>query len=555
MTSEKIPLSNFVAFFSIVIGFFMVMLDSTVVNITLPVMIRFFKSDMATISWVVNGYNLAFAVLLLTGSRLADQFGRKKIFLIGIISFTITSLLAAISPTVEALIFFRVLQGLSGALLVPVSMPLIIDLFPPSKNGLIVGVWAGVAGIAAASGPALGGIIGEYLNWQWIFLINVPIGIVAIVLIPILVKESFDPTASRKIDWLGIVLLTASMFTVTLALIQANDKGWGSFYIITLFSVSLLCFIAFYYTETKSSAPMLPMVLFKNIYFCTTNISLIILGAALMCGVFFTAFFLTQVKEFSQLKAGLMITAYPISTVFFSAISGSLTDRLGYRFFAFPGSILICISVYFMSGLNADSTILEILLRLVFCGGAIGLTFPPIVTASIRATPPEKIGMASAVGNVSRTLGAILGVALLVTAVTHFAQKRIVTAQLDASKIIMSSPVFVKEVKETFAENLTKTKLSKDSPLPTELEIRKVFELRRDEAVKKAPDMMKSAVKKVYEKQIIEMSRVYCLVKETFLNQVASAFSITYKLSALVLFVGVISAFFCEPSRKKRMGK
>jgi EmrB/QacA subfamily drug resistance transporter len=553
MTSEKIKLKNFIAFFSIIIGFFMVMLDSTIVNITLPVMIRFFKSDMETISWVVNGYNLAFAVLLLTGSRLADQFGRKKIFLIGIIFFTITSLLAALSPTVEALIFFRVLQGLSGALLVPVSMPLIIDLFPSSKSGLIIGVWGGVAGIAAASGPALGGIIGEYLNWQWIFFINVPIGIVAIVLIPMLVKESFDPTASRKIDWLGMILLTASMFSITLGLIQANDKGWGSLYIITLFTISILCFITFYFTEKKTSDPMLPMTLFKNVYFCTTNISLMILGAALMCGVFFTAFFLTQVKEFSQLKAGLIITAYPLSTIFFSALSGSFADRLGYRFFAFPGSILICISVYCMSGLNAESTITDIIIRLVFCGTAIGLTFPPIITASIRATPPEKIGMSSAVGNVSRTLGAILGVALLVTAVTHFAQKRIVTAQLDASKIIMSSPVFVKEVKETLAGNLTKTKLSKDSPLPTEQEIRRQFELRRDEAVKKAPSMMKGAVKKVYEKQIVEMSRVYCLVKRTFLNQIATAFSLTYKLSALVLFIGVVAAFFCEPFRKKKV--
>ena len=552
MTSEKIKIQNVIAFFSIIIGFFMVMLDSTIVNITLPVMIRFFKSDMETISWVVNGYNLAFAVLLLTGSRLADQFGRKKIFLIGIIFFTITSLLAALSPTVEALIFFRVLQGLSGALLVPVSMPLIIDLFPSSKSGLIIGVWGGVAGIAAASGPALGGIIGEYLNWQWIFFINIPIGIVAIVLIPMLVKESFDPTASRKIDWLGMILLTASMFSITLGLIQANDKGWGSLYIITLFTISILCFTAFYFTEKKTSDPMLPMTLFKNIYFCTTNISLMILGAALMCGVFFTAFFLTQVKKFSQLKAGLIITAYPLSTIFFSALSGSFADRLGYRFFAFPGSILICISVYCMSSLNADSTITDIIIRLVFCGTAIGLTFPPIITASIRATPPEKIGMSSAVGNVSRTLGAILGVALLVTAVTHFAQKKIVTAQLEASKIIMSSPVFVKEVKETLAGNLTKTKLSKDSPLPTEQEIRKQFELRQDDAVKKAPSMMKSAVKKVYEKQIVEMSRVYCLVKRTFLNQIASAFSLTYKLSALVLFIGVVSAFFCEPFGKKR---
>src|SRR5512133_840819 len=163
---------GFVAFFTIVIGFFMVMLDSTIVNVSLPVMIRYFKTDMSTISWVVNAYNLAFSVLLLTGSRIADQFGRKKVFMIGIFFFTLTSLLSGISASVEMLIFYRALQGLAGALIVPVSMPLIIDIFPVSKRGMIIGIWGAIAGLASASGPALGGIIGEYLNWQWIFYIN-----------------------------------------------------------------------------------------------------------------------------------------------------------------------------------------------------------------------------------------------------------------------------------------------------------------------------------------------------------------------------------------------
>ncbi len=552
MRITKDIITRYIAFFSIIIGFFMVMLDSTIVNITLPVMIRFFNTDLETISWVVNGYNLAFAVLLLTGSRLADQFGRKRVFLIGILFFTITSFIAALSPTVDILIFLRVLQGLSGALLVPVSMPLIIDLFPPSKSGMIIGIWGGVAGIAAASGPALGGIIGEYANWQWIFLINVPIGIVALSVIPLLVKESFDPTASKKIDWFGMIFLSIAMFTVTLGLIQANDKGWGSIYIISLFLISFCCFIVFLLIEKKFSEPMLPMVLFKNIYFLTTNISLVMLGAALMCGVFFTSYFLIQVKEFSQLKAGLIVTAYPAATIFFSALSGAFSDKTGSRFFAFPGSILICISLFFMSKLSPQSSVTDIIIRLAFCGSAIGLTFPPIVSASVRATPPDKIGMASAVGNVSRTLGAILGVALLVTTVTHFAQKRVITAQLEASKMIMSSPVFLKEVKDTLAVNLINAKFSKNSKLPTEQEIVRHFEERREIALKKTPDMMKGAVSKIYEKQIAETARVYGIVKASFLHQFSSAFSDTYKLSALLLIIGVFAAFFSEPFRKKR---
>jgi EmrB/QacA subfamily drug resistance transporter len=552
--NKVMPLNavGFVAFFTIVIGFFMVMLDSTIVNVSLPVMIRYFKTDMSTISWVVNAYNLAFSVLLLTGSRIADQFGRKKVFMIGIFFFTLTSLLSGISTSVDMLIFYRVLQGLAGALIVPVSMPLIIELFPVSKRGMIIGIWGAVAGLASASGPALGGVIGEYLNWQWIFYINIPIGVIALIIIPFVVKESHDPTADRRIDWAGMITMSIAMFSVVLGLIQANDYGWGSPYILMLFVIAFIFFMVFFFIERKSKAPMLPVGLFKNLYFCTTNISLVILGIGSMCGVFFTAFYLTQVKEFSQLKAGLVITAYPMLLIVTSAITGLLSDKMGNRIFAFSGAILNCIAIYCMFGLNADSTLTDIIWRLAFCGGAIGFAFPSIVNASVKATPDDKIGMASAVGNVSRTLGATLGVALLVTTVTHFAEKEVEKARVHASEIIMSDTVLTKDVKDTVMAKLTSAKFSKDSKLPTEKEILEIFETRRDQAVKKTPDIMKPAIKKVYEKQIAEMSTVYKSIKKTFLDHVANAFSVTYKWSGIMLLIGLVFSFFCEPFRRKQ---
>jgi EmrB/QacA subfamily drug resistance transporter len=550
---KNTQISRFAAFISIISGFFMVMLDSTIVNITLPVMLRFYNTDMSTISWVVNGYNLAFAVILLTGSRLADQFGRKKIFRIGLIAFTITSFLAAIAPNVQMLLLFRVLQGLAGGLLVPVSMPLIIDLFSKSKSGMVIGIWGAVAGVALASGPSLGGIIGEYLTWQWIFYINVPIGIAGIICFSLFVKESFDPSASKKIDWLGMILLSTGMFCLTLALIQSNDKGWGSPYILTLFGIALLCFVLFIIAEKKAAEPMLPLVFFKNYYFSANMISMVILGMAMMCGVFFMAFFLTKVKEFSQIKAGLTITVLPIASVIFSAISGTLSDKVGTRIFAFIGSIGICFTIYWMSALDYNSSMKEILIHL-FCNGIfLGLALPPVVAASVKAIPSEKIGIASAVGNVARTLGAILGVALLITMVTHFGEKRMNEARVDAGKMIMENTVFISDVKKTLVSNLENARFDKDSKLPTQEEIAAKFNERRNEVLKKTAPMMQPAVNAVYDKQIKETFKVYDAIKELFLSRIATAFSSTFKWMSLMLLILIITTFFTEPFGRKKI--
>jgi hypothetical protein len=280
------------------------------------------------------------------------------------------------------------------------------------------------------------------------------------------------------------------------------------------------------------------------------------LGAALMCGVFLTSFFLTTVLGYGQLKAGLVITVYPAVSVLFSAISGISSDRLGCRWFAVAGAILVCISLHFMGDMNVHSTMMDIIIRLIITGAAFGLAMPPLVTASMKASPRNKIGMASAVGNVTRTLGAILGVALLIMAVRHFSEQKIPVAQKDAVKLISESTVFTSEVKDTLIQSLTRSKFNNDSKLPSEKDIICQFEKRRDLAVNKAPDMMKPAVNKIYEKQIKEMSRVYCLVKELFLSQISSSFSMTFRISSMVLILLVVSSLFIEPfgaNRKRNL--
>jgi len=551
-----VPLSaglrRYLAFFTVLSGFFMALLDSTIVNITLPKMTEFFRTDMNTISWVVNGYNIAFAVLLITASRLADQFGRKRVFMLGVALFTLTSYLSGIAATEQLLVFFRVLQGLSGALIVPVSLPLVLELFPANRSGTIIGAWGAVGGVSAASGPALGGIICEYFHWQWIFFINIPIGIVALALTALLVRESNDPTASKRIDWLGVLSLTVGSFALTLALVQANDKGWSSAYILGLFVTAAASIAAFIFIERTVKEPMLPLKLLRIPEFAAANATLFMLGVGLMCGVFFLAFFLTRVMDMSQLEAGLTITALPIATIVTSGISGPLSDRVGSRWFGMLGFAVLIVGVYMCSKLTPDSTRNEVIQHLIIMGAGLGFALPPVVGASVRSVPADKIGVSSGVGNMSRTLGAVLGVALLVTIVTHYAEKNIAEAKVRAEAMVAADTVLRSEFKEAIVDRLHQIRFSQDSQIPTQDQVVAIFQQREDAMIDTLPPMKKAIVKAVLAKQNDRVRELYPQLKTVFKQSVSVSFSKTFRLSAWVLILGIVVSFFCDPVGKRR---
>jgi EmrB/QacA subfamily drug resistance transporter len=280
-----------ISFVAIILGFFMALLDTTVVNITLPKMTEYFNTTMAHISWVVNAYNLATAVIIITASRLADQFGRKKLFIAGVFLFTISSLLCGISNSLQALILFRTLQGIAAAFVVTVAMPLSAEIFPPEKRRTIMALWGAFAGLAAASGPTLGGILTQFFNWRYIFFINVPIGCICILLTMKFIKESYDPTASKSIDFGGIITISIAMFCLTFALMKANEKGWTSSFILSFFAVSAIAFILFVIIELKVKEPMVPLSLFKSVPFTNGSIALFLLGLGMMSGTYLLAFY------------------------------------------------------------------------------------------------------------------------------------------------------------------------------------------------------------------------------------------------------------------------
>src|SRR4051794_12064818 len=246
------------------IGLFMALIDITIVNISVPTLERKLDAGVDTVSWVLNAYNITFAVLLVSMGRLADQFGRKRFFLIGMSVFTIGSLLCAVSWSIHALIGFRVLQAVGAGVLAPLALATTALVFPPKQRGLGLALIAVVANVAAALGPLVGGVLLEYASWHWIFAVNVPIGVIGVVLALRVMPETFDLTAQQSVDWIGMVTLGGSIFCLTYGLVEANSWGWGSGRIVALFAGSAVLLAGFALSQRYGRWPMLPGSLVRN---------------------------------------------------------------------------------------------------------------------------------------------------------------------------------------------------------------------------------------------------------------------------------------------------
>lgn len=443
-----------IAFVAIILGYFMALLDTTIVNVTLPEMTRHFNTTMDNMSWTINGYNLAFAVFLITASRIADQFGRKRLFLIGTVLFVATSILCGLSTSVEAMIIFRVLQGLSAAIVVPVTIPLAVELFPKEKHGMVLGIWGAVASLAAASGPTLGGILTDSIGWEAIFFVNVPIGIAAICLAIPLIRESFDSSAGRKIDWLGMLTLTVAMFSLTYGLINANDWGWDSVKFIGSMAAFLVFIVLFFIIEFRVKEPMLPLWLLRILPFNGAVLTLVLIGAGITASSYLMSYFLTGIMGKSILQAGVTISAMSFTTMLVSAIAGGMSNKFGSRWFVAAGMLVMALSVYLFGSLNAASSEWSAIWRLILTGTGIGLTVAPVMGASIRNVPDEKIGIASGITNMSRAIGSVLGVAILVsvlnTAMSHYSVDAINKIKLQ----IETDAVLSDEIKQVMLEQV-----------------------------------------------------------------------------------------------------
>jgi EmrB/QacA subfamily drug resistance transporter len=390
---------------------FMVMLDNTVVNVALPSIQRDLHAQISALEWVINGYTLTFAVLIATGGRLGDIFGRRLMFLTGVIIFAITSATAGVAQDPTMLIASRAIQGIGAALMMPATLSIITHTFPAAERGRAIGMWAGVSALALSIGPVVGGFLTEYVSWRAIFFINLPVAAAAVAATVFAVRESRDDSVDRRVDYPGVVALTASLTAIVLALIEGNSWGWDSPTIIGLLAGGALGLAAFVAIELRVAVPMVEFGLFKTRQFIGSNLVAFIITFAMMGTFFFMAIYMQDILGYGALEAGIRFLPTTVVIAVVAPISGRLADRLGPSTPMSVGLAVLAVSMFMFAGIDTGTTYSGLLVPFILMGFGIALVMSPMSTAAMNAVSVQKSGVASGVLQMSRMIGASVGVA------------------------------------------------------------------------------------------------------------------------------------------------
>lgn len=395
------------------IGFFMVLLDASIVTVALPTIQRDLQARLSDLQWVVDAYTLPFAVLLLTAGTLGDRFGRKRVFLVGLVVFTAGSAICGIAPSLGWLIAGRVVQGAGGAALSPGSLSVLSAAFPkPRERTQAIGIWSGVSGVALAAGPLLGGLLIQVSSWQAIFFVNLPIGALALVLGVRVLMESRNPTAHR-LDIPGQVLAIGALAALAYALIEGQTDGWNSPLILGLFGTAALLLVAFLITEARTAEPLLPLGLFRGVVFSTANFAALIVGFALLGTVFFVAQYFQEVQGYTALQSGERTLPNTVGIFIMAPLAGRITARFGPRLPVAVGAALTGVALLLLTRLTPTTGYGDIWWNLGMAGIGFGLMLSPITAAVLASVPPTRAGLASSMVNTSRQIGSVLGIAVL----------------------------------------------------------------------------------------------------------------------------------------------
>jgi EmrB/QacA subfamily drug resistance transporter len=401
------------------IALFMVTLDNLVVTMALPSIRLDLGATIEDLEWTVNAYTLSFAVLLLTGAALGDRFGRRRLFAIGLGIFTLASAAAALAPNIEMLIAARAVQGVGGAIITPLTLTILSAAVPPDKRGLALGAWGGIGGLGVALGPVIGGAVVEGLSWQWIFWLNVPLGIVLAPLAARRLTESFGPDS--RLDLPGLGLVSVGLFGIVLGLVRGNSIGWGSPEILGSLILGATFVVAFVFWELRARAPMLPMRFFRNRTFAATNVASLFMFFGMFGSIFLLAQFLQTVQGYSPLSAGLRTLPWTAMPIFVAPIAGALSDRIGGRPLMALGLAMQAIGLGWLAAISSPTVPYgDLVPAFVVSGIGMALFFAPVANVVLSSVRREEEGKASGTNNAIRELGGVFGVAVLASVFSRY---------------------------------------------------------------------------------------------------------------------------------------
>jgi EmrB/QacA subfamily drug resistance transporter len=404
---------------AMVFGLLMPMLDNLVVNVALPTIQRELGTGVSGLAWIVDAYTLTFASFMLTGGALGDLYGRKRFFLTGLVVFTLGSLMCGLSGSTGQLVAFRALQGLGAAMLLPGSLSIITATFSGKERGAAIGIWAAISGLAIAIGPIVGGYLVEHVSWESIFFVNLPIGVLGILMTWFIVHESRDESRSRRVDPPGLVTGTAGIFFLVYALIEGNAKGWTDGLILGSFALSAVFLIAFFRIESRRPSPMLPLSFFRIPTFSASNVVAASVFFALFGVTFFLTLYLQNIEGYSPVAAGLRLFPFTLMILIFAPLSGRLSDRYGSRWFMTAGTLTAAVGMALLLRTAPGSPYATVILpAFLVLGAGLATTMAPMTSAVMGSVETRHAGVASAATNTSRELGGVFGIALLGAIVT-----------------------------------------------------------------------------------------------------------------------------------------
>ncbi len=401
---------------------FLVVLDVAIVNVALPSIQTALDFSQENLQWVVSAYTLTFGGLLLLGGRMADLLGRRRVFMVGLVIFSVASLACGFATSDTFLIAARAVQGIGAAVISPAALSILVTTFEEgAERNKALGIWGAIAGIGGAAGVLAGGILTDTLGWEWIFFVNVPVGLAVLALVPRFIDESHAEAETRNFDVAGAVSVTAGLALLVYALVNTDSAGWASAETIGLFAVSAALLVAFVVIELRATAPLMPLGIFKLRSLTGANIVGLLLGAAIFSMFFFLSLYMQQVLGYSALKSGFAYLLVAVVIIFAAAASQALVTRFGVKTILTIGMSLLTLGLLWFTQIDVQGGYLvDLVPGFVLAGIGLGFSFVPVSIAALQGVRPHEAGIASGLINTSQQVGGALGIAILSTiATTH----------------------------------------------------------------------------------------------------------------------------------------